>query len=144
MGARKEPQALPDLADLGARVVSVYGPFGSRTMVTMTTELANRLFPQGLEASGRSDTVDAVERALEKIRERDPDLADGPYAASARAMAGEVDHPFNSATSKSMCTGKMHDALDRLRELCPPVQEADALDRIKSGLTPDTDREPAA
>jgi hypothetical protein len=71
-----------------------------------------------------------VERDLAKIRERDPEVADSALAASAVALAREIEHPFNSATSKSMCAGKLHEALDRLRELAPPKQEDDRIEDL--------------
>lgn len=49
---------------------------------------------------------------------------------SALVLADQLDDPLNSATSKSMCTKALLDVMDRLRELAPPKQEADALDDL--------------
>ena len=119
-----------DLRALGARVVSVYGMFGERTLVEMPTKLALEMFPRGLVEAGRAELADAVLNERERLRSSAPDLADGALAAMASAMALEVEHPFNSATSKSMCAGKLQDALRELRELAPPQEEADGIDDI--------------
>ena len=76
-------------------------------------------------ACGRTEA--AVERALLEW----PDLAGSVEAATARAMAVELDNP-NSATSKSMCARAMLDAIDRLRALAPAVEEDDALDGLQA------------
>ena len=68
----------------------------------------------------------AVERELEDLG----DLSEGALAALALAMADEIDNAGNSATSKAMCAGRLHDAMDRLRELAPPKQERTKLDEL--------------
>lgn len=77
----------------------------------------------------------AVERDLERLRARSPELADSALAASVVALARELDAPKNSATSKSMCARALIDALDRLRELAPPEREEDGLDELASRRT---------
>lgn len=47
-------------------------------------------------------------------------------------MAYEIENPFNSATSKSMCAKALLETLDTLRELSPPAEEGDALDELAS------------
>lgn len=76
----------------------------------------------------------AVEVATKRDMARLPkDLAESSLAASAVALARELDGP-SSATSKSMCAKAHLELMDRLRELAPPVQqEDDALDRINNG-----------
>lgn len=54
--------------------------------------------------------------------------------ASAYALARELDEK-NSATSKSMCARALREAMDRLRELAPPKQRADALDELSTRRT---------
>jgi hypothetical protein len=76
--------------------------------------------------------VAAVGRDLEEIRQRAPEVADSALAASAVALAYEIDKASNSATSKSMCARAMHEALDKLRELTPPKQEDDRIDNLAS------------
>lgn len=72
-------------------------------------------------------TAAAVERALALW----PDLEGSIEAATARAMADELDNP-NSATSKSMCARAMLEAIDRLRVLAPADEEDDALDGLQA------------
>jgi hypothetical protein len=72
--------------------------------------------------------VDAVHRDLARMPE---DLATSALAASALALAGEMDNR-NSATSKSMCAKALLDTLNRLRELSPPVRVEDDLDRQRA------------
>lgn len=119
-----------DLYALGARVVSVYGPFNSLTLIELPTEVAEGLFPDGLDAAAPSLVVEATERDLARIRKRDRDLADSALAASAVAMAREIENPFNSATSKSMCQARLADAMQTLRGLAPPEEVADGIDEI--------------
>ena len=72
-----------------------------------------------------------VAQAVERDLSRMPDhLATGGLAMSAIALAREIDDPTNSATSKSMCSRSLLDAIDRLRELTPADQEDDGLDDL--------------
>lgn len=63
--------------------------------------------------------VEAVERDLAALRKRAPELADSAMAATARALAAEIDEPGNSATSKSMCAARLVDIFEQLRALTP-------------------------
>ena len=45
-------------------------------------------------------------------------------------LARELDAAGNSATAKSMCARALLDVMDRLRELAPPEEEADAVSSI--------------
>lgn len=110
----------PDLFKRGARVVTVYH---GRTTIEVSTKLASFLFRRPLEASGRFNTIKAVEEDLDLIRQRDPKVADSAIAAAALRMAHEIEDPYNSATSKSMCAKALQQAMDRLLELSPPGQE---------------------
>lgn len=74
--------------------------------------------------------VDAVQRDLDEIAERDPDLARSAHAATALALAREMDW-CNSATSKSMCAKALTDTMDRLRELAPEEEPDDDLDDLE-------------
>jgi len=74
--------------------------------------------------------VAAVTRDLGELRRRAPDLADSALAASALALAAEIDSQGNSATSKSMCARELRDTLDRLRDLAPKQEEKDDLDDL--------------
>lgn len=73
--------------------------------------------------------VEAVERDLEKLG---GDLKDSAMAASALALARELDDPSNSATSKSMCARSLMDTMDRLRQLAPPRREVDGITDLNS------------
>ncbi len=120
----------PDLYELGARVVSVFGAFDSRVLIEMPAKYAESLFPEPFHQSGLSNVVDGAEREIKAIRDRDKPLAEFALAASAVALAREIENPYNSATSKSMCAREMRDTLDRLRELVPPERQEDAIDRL--------------
>lgn len=74
--------------------------------------------------------ADAVRRDLEVVAKADPALASSALAALALALAGQIDDPDNSATSKSMCAGQLRDTLDRVRELMPKAAEKDGLDDL--------------
>jgi len=76
--------------------------------------------------------VAAVTRDLAAIRRRDPDLSQSALAASALVLAGELDDPENSATSKSMCARALTETMERLRDLLPPDTEADRLDDLSA------------
>jgi hypothetical protein len=58
------------------------------------------------------------------------DLRGSALAATALALAAEVDKAKNSATSKSMCARVLADVLGQLRELKPPAEEGDSLDDL--------------
>lgn len=121
-----------DLHELGARVLSVCGPFGSKTIVVMPTEIAQQMFPDGLAVSGMPDAVDGLERDLAALAEVAPTLAEGGLAGSARTMAWEMVNPYTSATAKSMCAGRLQDALARLREMAPPEEKKGTLHAIRA------------
>jgi hypothetical protein len=75
--------------------------------------------------------VEAVERDLDAIRRVAPEVADSGVAASALALAAELDSPNNSATSKSMCAKALADAMKTLREWSPPAQKKDGVDELR-------------
>lgn len=77
-------------------------------------------------------TVESATQAdLDEIAKRDPSLARSGLAASALALAREMDDD-NSATSKSMCARALREALDRLRELAPAERKKDRLDELST------------
>lgn len=120
-----------DLQAMGARVVSVFGPFNSRVLIEMPAEEAAKLFPDGFGAAAPSRVIEATELELGRIRRRAEDLADSALAGSAVAMAREIEHPYNSATSKSMCAKELRETMGRLRELMPAVEERDEIDELR-------------
>lgn len=75
---------------------------------------------------------EATQRDLDRIAERDQELAESGLAASALALSREIDKPENSATSKSMCAKSLLDTMNRLRELAPPVRGVNPLDEIRA------------
>lgn len=119
-----------DLGELGARVISVFGPFNSRVLIELSADLAMRLFAEPLERSSRTTVIEAAMRDVQAIRKRDPELAKSALAAAAVALAYEIEHPYNSATSKSMCSRELRETIDRLRELAPEQEETDRLDEL--------------
>ena len=119
-----------DLRALGARVVSVFGPFDSRALIELPTAAAESLFSDPLAECGRTNVADSVARDLEEIKTRMPALAESALAATALALALQLDHPYNSATSKSMCAKALMDAIGQLRELAPPPVKRDKLDEL--------------
>jgi hypothetical protein len=76
--------------------------------------------------------VKAVEHDVKTLAKRAPDLAKSALAASALALAAEIDDPNNSATSKSMCARALIDTLDRMRDLAPDGDEKDKLDELST------------
>lgn len=131
-GARGEGEGVVsvDLHEMGGRVLSVFGPFGSRTLIELPTDVAQEMFPDGLAFSGRPDVVEATEREVAALGERAPEVGGSALASAAVALAYELTNPFNSATSKSMCARELREAMARLRELAPPKAERDRIDEV--------------
>ena len=129
-GKKPAPTLAYDLSAAGGRVVSVFGAFNSRVLVEIPMAQAAKLFDGPLSRSSPTRLVESVEHDMAELRKRAPQIADSALAASALAMAMEVENPFNSATSKSMCAKALLDALDRLRELTPVEAESDELDDL--------------
>lgn len=121
----------PDLGE-SARIVSVakVGPFTEVAFVVMPIEAAKQFIET--DKAPASIAVTNVLADIDQIRQSDPALADSGLAATAFAMALELENPYNSATSKSMCARALMDALNRLRELCPPEEKRDDLDDLAS------------
>lgn len=132
---RKPKPPAVDLGALGARVVSVFGPFASRVLIELPVDAAARLFADPLPAARRTSLVEAVERDLKALAKRDAALARSALAMSALALAYEIEHPYNSATSKASCAGELRDALNRLRELAPEDEEKDGIDDLTARRT---------
>ena len=75
--------------------------------------------------------VAAVQVDLDRLASRDDELANGALAQLALAMAREIDAAANSATSKSMCAGRLIEALEQLRALAPAQEEEDEVERAR-------------
>jgi hypothetical protein len=125
----RKPKPPAEVTPEQVELESVYGPFSTTCVVSMTVGRAIELFGP-LAGITPLRTLKATERDLAELRKRDKDLADSTLAAVAVSMARELDNPYNSATSKSMCAGKLQDVMDRLRELAPPQKKGDALDDL--------------
>lgn len=128
----RSPEELIEAFAKRATTISVFGPFNAQTLVMLPADLAGALFGEPLALTGGVNVVEAAERDIEAIRERDSELADSTLAATAIRLAQELEHPFNSATSKSMCAARLIEALDRLRELAPQPEEDDKLDELRA------------
>lgn len=124
-----------DLGAAGAHILSVFGAFNSKALVEIPMAVIPDLFGDGISAATRTAVVDAVERDIVDMAERDETLANSGLAATALAMAYELENPFNSATSKSMCARALLEISDRLRELLPPEAEGDAVDDLAARRT---------
>lgn len=112
-----------DLIGVVTRGGSVYA------LVVMSGESAADALGLDVDAAAPARVLSAVERDIAKLPD---DLAESALAASAVAMALEIEHPYNSATSKSMCQARLVEALKELRALAPPAEEADAVNDIES------------
>jgi hypothetical protein len=121
----------PPTAANGYRLVSVFGPFNAYALVEMSAERAAELFDCPLTSSLSSSVViDATEAELKLIAKRNPGLAGSALAASAVALAYEIQNPYNSATSKSMCARELRETMAKLRELAPEADAEDGIDEL--------------
>lgn len=117
----KKPTAAATLKEFReeARVVSVFGAFSSRVLIELPAAVALRAIDQPLQNLRRTNVIEAVERDLQAIRELAPEVADSAVAATTVQLAYELEHPYNSATSKSMCARSLIQAIEHLLELVP-------------------------
>lgn len=83
--------------------------------------------PVASRRAGAGEVLRAVNADLKRMP---AELAKSALAATAKALAREIDGAKNSATSKSMCARALLDTLEELRALCPPADEVDALDDL--------------
>lgn len=95
------------------------------------------------KAKPPSSVVAAVESELAQLGKRDPDLAGSALAATALALARELDGK-NSATSKSMCAKALNETMGQLRELAPESEEADKVDDLAARRKKRRERKSAA
>lgn len=96
-------------------------------LVVMSGESAADALGLDVDAAAPARVLTAVERDIAKLPD---DLAESALAASAVAMALEIEHPYNSATSKSMCQARLMDALRELRALAPEEEAMDGIDQL--------------
>jgi hypothetical protein len=115
-----------------ATVVSVFGPFGSRVLVEMDVEQAGKVFAEiGDPMAPPTHVIDAVRGELDEIEKRKRGLGSSQLAATATALAYELENPYNSATSKSMCARALNETMGMLRELAPAKPEDDRIDHLE-------------
>ena len=93
---------------------------------------ANKAEIEVLLGETRRTVVAAVEHDLAALAKREPSIPSTALAASALELARQLDDPDNSATSKSMCSRALTEALDRLEEMAPPKREGDRLDKLRN------------
>jgi hypothetical protein len=74
--------------------------------------------------------VSVVESVESFVAGLSGEAADDPLAASALALAAEIDDAGNSATSKSMVAKELRETLAYLRAMSPAKKEADDVDEI--------------
>lgn len=58
------------------------------------------------------------------------ELSNGPEAATALALAAELDAPGNSATSKANCAKELRETLAALRAMAPAERKGSQLDDL--------------
>lgn len=86
----------------------------------------DRTAPAALEALVK--VVAAVKRDLKGLPKQ---LAQSTLAASALALAAELDKVKISATARASCARALRETMEELRSLAPPAEESDAVDEIK-------------
>jgi hypothetical protein len=86
---------------------------------------------------------DGVQRDLDAIAKLDKSLANSGLAASALALARDIDDQGNSATSRSMCARSLIETLDRLWEMAPEKKEKDRVDDLSTQRDKRRGRSPA-
>lgn len=72
----------------------------------------------------------ALQAELSVLRRRDRSLADSALAASALALAREMDSPETPPAAVSMCARELREVLGQIRELAPKDDEKDKLDEL--------------
>jgi hypothetical protein len=77
-------------------------------------------------AARKGPVVKAVEQDLKAMRA----AATGALAASALALARELDAADTRPADIAACSRALRETLDRLRELAPPKQETDGIDDL--------------
>lgn len=128
------PAKKPKGDEFRGRVVSVFGPFNSKALVEVSMDTALRMIEADAIAPRSFGVIDAIDNELAGLREHAPEIADSALAAAARALAYELENPYNSLTSKSQATKELRDGMDRLRELVPDDSEEDAIDGLRADL----------
>lgn len=94
--------------------------------IKVTTRMLKAEIADAIRETEEPESVEvAVQREIESLGVRGT-----AHAATALALARELDSTTNSATSKSMVARSLNDTLDKLRELAPDDDESDPLDEL--------------
>jgi hypothetical protein len=131
--AAKKPTAAkqPPVRANGMLLIGVYGPFNARALVEMSALRAEELLGQPLTSTvSPTRVIDATELEIAALAKREASISDTALAAAAVALAYQIDNPFNSATSKSMCARELRETMAKLRELAPVGEEPDGIDQL--------------
>lgn len=80
----------------------------------------------------RLSVVKAVEDDLARLGKRDAKLAKSAHAATALALARDLDDTENSATSHSLCARALNETMTLLFELAPEERRGGKIDELKS------------
>jgi hypothetical protein len=127
---KKSTTRKPPLQANGLMLVAVFGPFGRRALVEMSAERALGLFDQPLSpALAPTRVIDATLNGLAELAKRAPGIDESSIAATAVALAYEIDSPFNSATSKSLCAKQLRETMALLNDAAPE-KATDRLDEL--------------
>ena len=131
---KKTPAApkQPPVAANGMLLISLHGPAKARrVLVEMSALRAEELLGQPLTSTvAPTRVVDATELEIASLAKREASISDTALAAAAIALAYQIDNPFNSATSKSMCARELRETMAKLRELAPVGEEPDGIDQL--------------
>lgn len=95
-----------------------------------STAGATAPLPGGDADRAAGNVESAVLRDLDGLAILAPELARSTLAATAVALAREIDSSRNSATSKSMCARELREAMNRLLELAPAPETNDRIDQL--------------
>jgi hypothetical protein len=72
-----------------------------------------------------------VNRELAALKKLDKDLANGALAATAQALAREIDNADTSPTSKATCARALADTMTALRAMAPKSRPQDGVDELR-------------
>lgn len=88
--------------------------------------------------------VAATKRELAALGKRSSRAAESALAATALALAAEMDDPENSATSKAACARALSEVLAQIRGDVPDEKKKDGLDELKAKREKRRSGDPAA
>lgn len=84
----------------------------------------------GFRGRGEVSVESALDRELDLVRRRAASVADSTVAELARCMARTLDDDDVPAAARVSAARVLADALDKLRELAPPIPDGDGVDDI--------------